>query len=603
MSTPVLEIEEGKHWTRVGLPIKKGDREIYSFKCHICNNVFKNHRNAKAHCLQCLAQRRISDKQTTLDSLIITSKDEEVHVEKKTEIIEDIEPPIQEPLEKKTKALVELICDMNIPYTQLQSPSWNNFVKALCEDYKIPSSDEIKKAIIQYSKYICHHTLKDLKNMTVGLAIDGASFRKEHYYALILISSSKVRLLDIVNVEDQKGSTIAKVLLNCYKLCKRYDISIAGVVSDNAASLKAAISGDHPLYLPTLLGEAVIRVACGAHTAQLVISDITKNCEDFKIFVEELLGLVSYIRNREIDFKENCPCKIPEYICTRWNTLCDVLEFVLNHEENINVFIQEKTKEEDECYHQKMKKYENLIASGKTAKIPPVPDVPSVRTIPEEWFHIFEPLNAIRKFTTQIEGDLIMQYHLFLSYHETVQTLEELSSAGPIEKYFYDFFVERFNTTAQILIAKLSYIFTSEGIQFYRASPMEDREKITDLLNELAKSVFTEEEYSKSFIIASFDEYIDHVDFPARSSERFWKVMETRSFSKPDLNGGNEISFVYLAKIARILINLPATEAITERCFSALKRILSDYNGSMKKETFLAISMVKMALRYKRRYN
>ena len=354
--------------------------------------------------------------------------------------------------------------------------------------------------------------------------------------------------------------------------------------------------------MPALLGEAVIRVSCGAHTAQLVVGDVSNYSEDFKVFVETLLNLVSYIRKREKEFKQQCPCKIPKYIATRWNTLCDVLEYVLNNTENINTFIQTKMQEENDIFEQQMEKYRKKNAEGKPSKVPETPEKPYVMSIPEEWSHIFKPLDAIRKFTTQIEGDLIMQYHLFTHYLETVHILEELSSEGPIENFFFNMFVERFDTTAKILIAKLAYIFTSDGIHFYRNTSMEDRENITKILDDLAKNIFPEEEYEKSFILACFDEYIDNIDFPARSSERFWKVMETKSFSKPDLNDGHAISFVYLAKLARILTNLPATEAITERCFSALKRILNDYNGSMKVETFIAISKIKMSLRYKRRY-
>lgn len=80
-----------------------------------------------------------------------------------------------------------------------------------------------------------------------------------------------------------------------------------------------------------LLGESIIRVACAAHTSQLVVADIVKECEDFKSFVDSLLELILWIGNREDEFKKVVPCKIPKYICTRWNTLCEVLEFVLNN--------------------------------------------------------------------------------------------------------------------------------------------------------------------------------------------------------------------------------------------------------------------------------
>ena len=126
--------------------------------------------------------------------------------------------------------------------------------------------------------------------------------------------------------------------------------------------------------------------------------------------------------------------------------------------------------------------------------------------------------------------------------------------------------------------SKLSYIFTSNGLQKYRTTYMSDREEITSILDTLAKSVFTEDEYNSSFIIAAFDSYVDEVEFPQRTSEMFWKVMEERIFSKQDLKGGKPISLMCLAKIECILLSLPATEAIAERCFLVLKRLLNDYN-------------------------
>lgn len=130
---------------------------------------------------------------------------------------------------------------------------------------------------------------------------------------------------------------------------------------------------------------------------------------------------------------------------------------------------------------------------------------------------------------------------------------------------------------------------------------MDDRENITSLLNEIAMEAFTEEEYAASFIIACFDEYIDEVDYPNRTANRFWKVMKEKTFQKPDLNGGNPISFEPLAKLAEVILHLPASEAIVERCFSAIKRLLNDYNGSMKLDLFIAQCKVKMAVRYKRK--
>ena len=607
MSTAILDIKEGIHWSMVGTPTQKGGRKISKYKCHLCNHIFKNHRNAPSHCLTCIASINKPKSQATIDSFVThktietTPKESEVVVQPKEEETDETEIKYQIPLSKRDKAIVELICDLNIPYTQLQSPSWNNFVKSLDQTYDLPTSEEIRKKIIQYSDYICNHTLKDLKGLTVGLAVDGASLRKHHFYAFVLIASDKVRLLDIAQLKDQKSETIAKALLKCYQQCKKYNIKIVGVVSDNAASLKAAIAGSHPLHLPSLLGEAVIRVSCGAHTAQLVVGDVCKISNDFHVFVLELLDMVKFISNHDEAFKEVCPCKMPKYIATRWNTLHDVLDFVLSNKEQIDDFIRNTINAEEEQYNAKLEKYHTKVSNGKNAKMPELPQYPMQQSVPIYWNNYLDCLEAIKSFTSFIEGDMVMQYQLYDAYEKTVEKLTELSSRGEIEKFFCDLFISRFSSTANILIAKLAFIFTAEGLSSYRGGEMDDRENITSLLNEIAMEAFTEEEYAASFIIACFDEYIDEVDYPNRTANRFWKVMKEKTFQKPDLNGGNPISFEPLAKLAEVILHLPASEAIVERCFSAIKRLLNDYNGSMKLDLFIAQCKVKMAVRYKRK--
>ena len=607
MSTPTFEIIEGKHWSKVGAPENKGGRAIYKYKCHICNRIFKRHRNAHAHCLQCIMQHSKEKSQTTLDRLVmhdgIATIETDVQTTLDDDSYEEELSTIPTPLSHREKAIVELICDCNIPYTQLQSPSWNNFVKAFDEQYDLPASEEIRQIIIQYSQYICHHTLKDFKNTTVGLAVDGASFRQQHYYAMILVSSEKIRLLDICKVGNQRAETIAKELKKCYDICKKYNIKIAGVVSDNAASLKAAITGRHPLYLQTLLGEAVLRVACGAHTAQLVVGDVVKKNIYFKMFVTELLDMVKYIGAREEEFKILCPCKIPKYIATRWNTLCDVLEFVLDNQTKIDEFLANKIREEDEEFQQKHQKYCEKVCAGLKAKVPQPLTYPMQQSVPDYWKRYFVCLDSIRKFTTYVEGDLIMQYHLYVAYEKTLDSLLGIREEGDIEKFFCDLFIDRFSSTADILIAKLAYIFTAEGLAAYRASPMEDRDELTELLDTIASEALTEEEYQRTYIAACFDEYLDSISSPPRTASKYWKTLSKKTFSKSDLNDGNPISFAALAKIADLIIHLPATEAITERCFSALKRLVSDYNGSMHIDLFIAECKIKMAMRYKRRYN
>ena len=75
---------------------------------------------------------------------------------------------------------------------------------------------------------------------------------------------------------------------------------------------------------------------------------------------------------REDGFKKYVPTKAPKFVATRWNTLFDCLEFVLEHAEHINEFLEYQTKYEQEEYQKLFnkteKKIERLITSGATKK-------------------------------------------------------------------------------------------------------------------------------------------------------------------------------------------------------------------------------------------
>ncbi len=112
MSTPTLVIEEGRHWSRIGPPEYKNGRAIFKFKCHICNRIFKRHRNAPSHCIQCIAQRTHSKGQATLDNSVVknaitpTQPLSDSQTTTVTQETIDIEPyPV--PIDKRKKAIVE----------------------------------------------------------------------------------------------------------------------------------------------------------------------------------------------------------------------------------------------------------------------------------------------------------------------------------------------------------------------------------------------------------------------------------------------------------------------------------------------------------------
>lgn len=397
------------------------------------------------------------------------------------------------------------------------------------------------------------------------MAVDGASFLQNHFYALILINSSLVRLYDIIRLPDQKSTTISNEMLKCYLNCQNNDIFIAGVVSDNAHALKTALEGDHPLNLHALLGESVIRVACAAHSAQLVLADLAKQSPDFKSFAETLLNLFTWIKNREHNYMIKCPKKIPFFICTRWNSLCSILEYFIKYSKIIDDFISDTIKQEARQYEKLKEKALKKEKAGKKAVHPDEPTLPPVQNIPNIWIEYLQPLSIIKNFTEEVEGDMNMQYDVYKSYNDAILKFELLPDSK-FKTCVYDFFKERFISTADIEISRLSYAFTFNGLNEFRQRQGSDKEELIDIFTRFVNKALSEESVKNNYLIACFEYYLDQVPWPqSRSSVRFWKSMQRFEFFEPELNNGKKISYSTFAKIALILVSLPVTEAIAER--------------------------------------
>lgn len=292
---------------------------------------------------------------------------------------------------------------------------------------------------------------------------------------------------------------------------------------------------------------------------------------------------------------------MPKYIATRWNTLCDVLEYVIQHKALIAQFIAYQTDFEKKEYEILMKKVETKIEKGIQCKAPDAPTVPPVACVPDYWSEELQPLSIIKEFTKQVEGDLHMQFHVYVAYKKVLEKFDMLGD-NPIFNYFKTFFISRFDSTLNIELSHLSYVFTYDGLQEYRNKSGEDKEALMKTFTSFCIASFGTELVDSSFLIAAFEYYLDQVVYEKRSSTRFWKSMVTCTFIEHELNDDKPISFELLAKVALVFVTLPASEAIAERCFSALRRLLNDYNCSIGSDVFLAMSKIKLNSRYSRKY-
>ena len=78
--------------------------------------------------------------------------------------------------------------------------------------------------------------------------------------------------------------------------------------------------------------------------------------------------------------------------------------------------------------------------------------------------------------------------------------------------------------------------------------------------------------------------------------------MATTKIEEKGTNSGRPTSLKPFAEIALIIVTMPCTEAVCERAFSQMKTLLTDLNGNLSTEMFIAEATIKLAMKYKRKY-
>lgn len=601
-----------QYWTLLDLNhVTKGGRKVYNYKCNICGGTYKNASNAADHCQRCLKKHEHVKKNymTVIQAFGLNEGDEVPNEVVEPKVITPRKNGSDSSISKDHKALIELIAEHNIPFTQLESDSWENFIHTLNPGFVIPMKDQLRKLILEHSENVTEKGLNDLRGYTCGLAVDGATLISLHIYAFVLVFKDGLRLAGFEHVESQTGKELADAITKIMTKCEQHNIEISCIVSDNAASLKSAITNTDEskgYSLKAAIGEEVLRCACAAHTSQLAVKDLIEGVDYLEEFYSNVVNLISFISMRSDDFKKLSPYKMPHFIDTRWNTLYNCSSFIFKNKSSIDEWLKEYI-----TFEQKRFDTEQELFNSKRKKYPPKPiEFPPINEVPEEWATYIEPLEVIAGFTNCIEGDLCLQQDVYISVLDAESKLESLAqNKNYVAETLYDKFHHRFTSTADLTLAHLAFLFTPTGLDDFRSLP-NDREKVRIRLTLKKKfldisKVLTQKKFTNNthFLPALFDYYLDRVEFGTGEYPfNFWKYSAYESAEIEHINDGRPIPLDNFSHIALCLITLPASEAMIERAFSQVKAISTRYNKSMLIDLYWALSSIKIAIKYARKY-
>lgn len=590
-----------QYWQRLDyVTTNKKGNAVFKFKCLICGHVYMNHNNAASHVSKCLKNTKEEESQTKLFSFGIGS-----HPTGSTEDPSHLPEPIHEESERLTvstidEALIRLIAEANIPYTAINSDPWIEFLNAINPNYSVPPSETLRAMIISLAKDNLQDGLNDFKRKVCGMAIDGATLLSRHCYAFVLMNPMGLRLAAIKEVKKQDAITLARSIAEVLRACQEGNIEISGIVSDNAPSLVKALVDNDPKNESTLLaliGSEILRCACSAHTGQLVIADLMKS-DILSQFFQDVTSTLDWLKQRKSNLSLKCPKKIPTYVSTRWNTLYTCADYLYSNREIINQFIQEFSAYENEVYQEKLDKWNQK--KSKNQPEPPIP--PPIEMIPDDWDTFLEPLAVIADFTAKIEQDLALQQQVYIEIQNVLRKLENIDN--PIADSMHHFFIQRFNDTADISLAKLAYHLTPVGIAQYRAMPPNEKRGLFKELKTKFLAISAKlPEQEVRFFAAQFRFFMDF--FPIDEGDSPFFVFDDLMGEMIHIAGINNelpVDFTSFAKLCKALVSLPASEAMVERAFSAIKSITNDFNKSMGLDLFIALSTLKLTVRYKRKY-
>ena len=225
----------------------------------------------------------------------------------------------------------------------------------------------------------------------------------------------------------------------------------------------------------------------------------------------EVVALFKFIQTYDKSFKKFCRNKVPKYVSTRWNTLNICVEFILEHEELVNQFIQETVTSNKTEYEVKMIKYQ----TGKI-KSPPAPPLdPPFNKIPQTWKQYNQPLAVITQFTNVVEADLAFLQDMYIAAKEAEAKLQEqMNQNNPVARVLLEKFLNRFMETADITLAQLAYVLTPKGLYDYRGRSKEEKiemkEKLKERFLKCAEVIDKIPSPSVMYLPSLFSDYLDY---------------------------------------------------------------------------------------------
>jgi len=490
----------------------------------------------------------------------------------------------------KDRKLVLMIANDLLPYSFVESPSFENFLGEESE-YNIPSRKHFVNSIIPSVQAAIRHKLQSKIDAAsrVSLAID--IWTNRQMKSFIAVTGHAIVNFELISFHLSckriEGRHTADNVFTYYTLIiEEFNLrnKVHIVVSDNASNMLAAFNlpgfrevedeeeEDHEEdcccleYLPE-------NHKCFAHTLQLVIKDALKSSSDVRNLIATVASIVSFVRKSSIaaDILEGEPR--PQMAnSTRWNSQLMMIRSILKIDRD---------------------KLDSLETTKLTSRN---------RLMIEDLITILTPFEEV---TNEIQGEKVVTVSLVIPAILGLQTALDVSE-------YHQLFV---NELKRSLERRMQHYL--ENLQYQRATILDPRIKFQCFRSEQI-SILKEDLIN----LMNGLNLPNAIGFPGRSSGPipkkksciFYFLNEqnitlspaareidcyiSETYCHPDSNPlefwkSNEEKFPRLSKLAQYYFCTPASSAPVERTFSIGGKIFRPERCNLTDDNFETLMFIK----------
>ena len=392
----------------------------------------------------------LTDAQTTLHGYFeIVDAEDEGDADSSVKV-----PECSSALSEEIITLIKLVCRVGLPLATLKSKDWANFLLQLGSNLKI-RPERLRCYLLTYAAEIKQNNFRALKNKNVSIITDGGTVADKEFYVVLLFAECRLYFGAALQMDRTSHQSIAEALEPIVKRIIENGGMPVSIVTDNARNIKLATTDrDQPgrtiktatqiCSVQGLTGQKMLHISCSVHTANLILKDIEREVAGFRAFKKGVKTLFAFLRQKTVRQV------LRSYGVSEKVTLIQEIKWLSYY----HAFV----------YINKYREAINLVLRDDGVKGEPRPQFAA---IPDEWDGILAALAPLGEFVLAVQAS---DTRLCQVYDYLLELKMKWTSVGNhVSDVLAGLLAERFDSTADGLLAQVAYLCTPKGLAYFRS--------------------------------------------------------------------------------------------------------------------------------------